>query len=224
MTDLLLFAVFPYLALVLAVAMGVHRYVADRFSFSSLSSQFLENRALFWGSVPWHYGIVAILVAHLLAALFPGSWGSLLGAPGRLYFLEVTGMSLGLFTLVGLLLLIARRAGNARIRSVTTVMDGILLADLALQVATGLYIAYSYRWGSLWYLHTAVPWLASLARLQPETAGIAPLPPVVRFHLFNAFIVVGLFPFTRLVHVFTVPIEYLWRPWQVVLWNRRPAP
>jgi len=77
MTDYIFFAVFPYVALAVAVGGGVYRYANAQFSFSSLSSQFLENRALFWGSVAWHYGIVLILLAHLAALLFPGSWGRL---------------------------------------------------------------------------------------------------------------------------------------------------
>jgi len=95
MIDLILFGIFPYVAVALAVAVGSYRYLVDRYSWSSHSSQFLESRVLFWGSVPWHYAILLILLAHLLAVLFPGSWGVLLGRPLRLYFLEVSGLALG---------------------------------------------------------------------------------------------------------------------------------
>lgn len=97
MMDLILFGVFPYVAIALAVAVGFYRYCFDRYSYSSQSSQFLESRALFWGSVPWHYAILLILSAHLLAFLFPSFWGTLLGAPGRLYLLEVSGIALRVF-------------------------------------------------------------------------------------------------------------------------------
>jgi len=78
MTDLMLFAVFPYVALALAIVVSFYRYATDRFSYSSLSSQFLENRVLFWGSVPWHYGILFVLTGYRgpfcdrgFAALYP---------------------------------------------------------------------------------------------------------------------------------------------------------
>jgi nitrate reductase gamma subunit len=120
MMDLILFGVFPYVAVALAVAVGSYRYLVDRYSWSSHSSQFLESRVLFWGSVPWHYAILLVLLAHLLALVFPGGWGVLLGRPLRLYLLEVTGMALGLCTVIAIVLLIVRRATNPRVATVTT--------------------------------------------------------------------------------------------------------
>ncbi len=222
MLDTVLFAAFPYVAVVLAILVGISRYVTDRFSYSSQSSQFLENRALFWGSVPWHYGILTILLAHLLAALFPGAWAALIAAPVRLYVLEVTGLALGLITLVGVALLILRRLRNVRVFVVTSVMDWALLAVLLVQVGLGFWVALVYRWGSDWYLHTAVPWLVSLLAFHPQIQYVTALPWVVKLHMLGGFLVVALFPFTRLVHLVTVPITYLWRPYQVVIWNRRP--
>jgi menaquinol-cytochrome c reductase iron-sulfur subunit len=116
--------------------------------------------------------------------------------------------------------LIARRIFDARARAVTTVMDWVLLADLLLQVAAGFYIALFHRWGTLWYQFTAAPWIASLFSLEPKIDMITPLPWIVRFHMVNAFVVIGLFPFTRLVHIFTCPVSYLWRPYQIAIWNR----
>lgn len=221
MSDIVLFVVFPYLAMVLAVLGGVYRYYADRFSYSSLSSQFLENRQLFWGSVPWHYGIVSVLLAHILAGVFPGFWASLVGNTVRLYAMEITGLALGLLTFIGISLLIIRRMADPKVFAVTTVMDWVLLTDLLIQVGLGVYIAFSYRWGSVWYLSTAVPWLGSLVRLHPDVRHIVPLPLLVKLHFLNAFVVIALFPLTRLVHIFTVPLSYLWRPYQVVVWNKR---
>lgn len=222
MVDTVLFAAFPYVAVVLAILVGIYRYVADRFSYSSQSSQFLENRTLFWGSVPWHYGILTILLAHLLAALFPGAWAALIAAPVRLYVLEVTGLALALITLLGLGLLIQRRLRNARVFVVTSVMDWVLLAVLLGQVGLGFWVALFYRWGSDWYLHTAVPWMVSLLALDPQIQYVTALPWAVKLHMLGGFLVVALFPFTRLVHLVTVPITSLWRPYQVVIWNRRP--
>lgn len=221
MTDLILFAVFPYVAVALAIAVGIYRYTIDRYSWSSQSSQFLESRALFWGSVPWHYAILLILLAHLLAFLFPAGWGALVGKPLRLYLLEITGMALGLATVIAIALLIVRRAVNDRVATVTSVVDWFLLAALLLQVATGVWIAFTLRWGSVWYLHTATPWLWSLVKLDPQVQYLAVLPWVVKVHAVNAFVLIALFPFSRLVHVVSVPLTYLARPYQVVVWYRR---
>jgi len=122
---------------------------------------------------------------------------------------------------LGILVLIIRRVVHAKARPVTTVMDWVLLIDLLLQVAAGLYIALIVRWGSLWYEYTATPWLVSLAALSPQIDFVTHLPWIARFHMVNAFVLIGLFPFTRLVHIFTIPISYLWRPYQVAMWNKR---
>ncbi len=218
-----LYGTFPYLALSLAIAGGLYRYFNDRFSFSSLSSQFLESGALFFGSVPWHYGIGLILLAHLWGGLFPGASAFLLRGPVRLFAGELVGMSLGFFALCGMVVLIIRRLSHSRVFAVTTAMDWVLIVALTAQAATGVATALFYRWGSLWYLETAVPWFWSLAGLGPRLDTVTPLPGIVQFHMMNAFVIVALFPYTRLVHIFAVPLSYLWRPYQVVVWNRRAA-
>ena len=222
MADSVLFETFPYVAVVIAIVGSIVRYRRDRFSYSSQSSQFLGNRALFWGSVSWHYGVLLILLAHLLAFLFPGFWAALIASPDRLYVLEVIGLSLAVVTMFGLAVLIVRRLLNARVFAVTTVLDWVLLVALMTQIVLGFWVALAYRWGSDWYLHTAVPWLRSLIVLNPEIQYVTVLPWIVKLHMLGGFVLVALFPFTRLVHVVTFPITYLWRPYQVVIWNRRP--
>ncbi len=221
MLDAIWFIAFPYVAVILAVLGGVYRYFADRFSYSSFSSQFLENRRLFWGSVPWHYGIILVLSAHLLALILPGVWGDLLAAPLRLYVLEVTGMALAVMSAAGLAWLLVRRLTNARVMAVTTAMDWLTVVALLVQVILGLGVALFYRWGSGWYLSTAVPWLFSLAMFNPQIQAVAVLPLWVKLHMLSGFFIIAIFPFTRLVHLVTFPITYLWRPAQVVIWNRR---
>lgn len=223
MLDTVLFVAFPYVAVTIAILMGIFRYFSDRFSYSSLSSQFLENRKLFWGSVPWHYGVILVLGAHLAALVFPTWWGDLIADQIRLYVLEVTGLALALMAVVGLALLVIRRITSPRAFAVTSPMDWLLLTALLAQVGLGFWIALVYRWGSDWYLHTAVPWMYSLAIFEPQIHYVTALPWVVRLHMLGGFVIVLLFPFTRLVHLVTFPITYLWRPLQVVIWNRRPA-
>lgn len=218
-----LFIAVPYLAVAVAVGGGIVRYRTDRFSFSSQSSQFLENRVLFWGSNAWHYGILLILGAHIAAFAIPGSWSRLLGSTTRLYVLEATGIGLAFLAGFGLLLLIGRRLVNRRILRVTSRGDLLLLAALLFQVGTGLYVAIAYRWGGAWYPHVAVPWLRSLFELHPKIDAIAAMPWPVKLHAVGGFSLLVLFPYTRLVHVVTYPLGYLWRPYQVVIWNRHAA-
>nr|BAL54610.1 nitrate reductase 1, gamma subunit [uncultured prokaryote] len=220
MGDYIAFIIFPYFSLFIAISIGIYRYFNDRFSFSSLSSQFLENKQLFWGSIPWHYGIILILISHLLATLFPGLWRRFLGEQMRLFLIEITGMAIASAVAVGILILIIRRIINPRARVVTSLFDWILLFDLLLQVILGLYIASHYRWGGLWYLQTATPWLVSLLTLNPDISAVVQLPLAVKLHFINGFLVILLFPFTRLVHIFTIPIGYLWKPYQLVIWNK----
>jgi len=221
MADLILFGVFPYVAMALAIGVGIYRYTIDRYSYSSQSSQFLESKALFWGSLPWHYAILLILIAHFLAFLVPAGWGTMLGSPTRLMLLEVTGIALGITTLIALVILIFRRIINPRISAVTSRIDWLLLIALLLQVATGVYIAISLRWGGVWYVHTVSPWLWSLIKLTPQIDYLASLPGVVQLHAVNAFFLIAIFPFSRLVHVVSVPLGYLGRPYQVVVWYRQ---
>jgi len=132
------FIAFPYIALILAVGVGLYRYFSHRFTYSSVSSQLLENRHLFWGSVSWHYGITLILLAHVLPWLFPRAAAALLGDPTRLLVLELTGLALGFYCVFGIAVLIARRLPNdSRARAVTSPMDWILLLVLAFQVLSG---------------------------------------------------------------------------------------
>jgi nitrate reductase gamma subunit len=221
LSNTFLWAVFPYIAFAIFIFGGLYRYLHDRFSFSSQSSQFFENRMAFWGSTMWHYGIILILIPHTLGFLFPTAWAALISNQTRLYVLEVTGLALALMAICGLAILIARRLTNARVQFVTTGMDWVLLASLALQVVMGFWIAFFYRWGSEWYLHTSVPWLQSLAVFNPQIQYVTAMPLPVKIHMLNAFVLLSLFPFTRLVHVVTLPLPYLFRPYQVVIWYRQ---
>jgi nitrate reductase gamma subunit len=166
---------------------------------------------------------VIILLAHLLALVMPDFWVSLHRNPARTMIIELLGGALGFITLLGIFVLIIRRIVNVKARTVTSVMDWILLVDLLLQVAAGFSIALFYRWGTLWYGYTATPWLASLVTLSPRIDFVTTLPWIIKFHMANAFVLIALFPFTRLVHIFTIPFSYLWRSYQVTIWNRKRA-
>lgn len=221
MVDQFLFGILPYMAIVVAVVGGIWRFRRDRFSYSSLSSQFLEGRRLFWGSVPWHYGIILVLLGHLVGVLFPKAVTAFNGVPIRLYILEGTGLAMGLLLLMGLVLLVVRRLTNPLVRSVTSRMDLVLLIILLVSAVTGIGTAIFERWGSSWYVQTVTPYFWSLVRLNPNVEYMASLPVLTKIHAVTASVLVVVFPFTRLVHIVSVPFAYLWRPYQVVMWRRR---
>ena len=225
-----LFIGIPYLAVAVCVIGTIVRFRCDRFSITSHSTQFIENRWLFWGSNSWHWGILLILAAHVAPMIAPGWWQSLLGEPTRLYILEVTGYGIAFLAAFGLGVLILRRLLSESLLALTSRADWLLLVVLAFQVATGIWVAVAYRWGGAWYPDAAVPWLRSLVTLQPDIAAIAAMPWPVQLHAVSGFALLVLLPYTRLIHAITYPVAYLWRPYQLVLWNRRagrthePAP
>jgi nitrate reductase gamma subunit len=223
MLDILLFVVFPYAAVALAIIGTTYRYFTNQFSFTSLSSQFLESDVQFWGSILWHYGIIPTLFIHLAGFAIPGVMNALHSNPEQLYVAELMGKVLGIMALAGGVLMIIRRATFARIRAITTKMDWAVLALLTLQVFFGLWIAFGYRWGAVWFLHTATPWVVSLAIFHPAPQYVTSLPWVLKLHFLNGFLLVALFPLSRLVHMTSFPVQYLWRRFQIVIWARQKA-
>jgi nitrate reductase gamma subunit len=217
--DQLLFAVLPYLAIVLFLLVSIQRYRAQRFTYSSLSSQFLENQQHFWALVPFHYGILIVLAGHVVAFLVPRQillWNSV---PLRLYILEISALIFGILTVVGLAAILVRRWVFIKARTVTSSSDWILYVLLLVQAVSGVYVAVMHPWGSSWFAATATPYLMSILKLNPQVDHVAALPWMVKVHIVNAYLVIGFFPFTRLVHILVVPNHYLWRRTQVVRWN-----
>lgn len=224
MLDNILFGQLPYVFITIAIVGTIWRFVTNRYSWSSQSSQFLENKVLFFGSVPWHFGIVLVLLAHIFAIFFPSAilgWNS---QPARLYVLEASGLILGILALFGLLLFIYRRLTISRVRSVTSTMDVIILIVLLIQIVTGLGNAIWFKWGSSWYAAAAVPWIKSILTLSPNVAYVSSLPLLTKIHIFNALIFILLIPFSRFVHFLAIigPIKYVFgRPYQLVRWYSR---
>lgn len=215
-----LLAAFPYLCVALFAVGMVRRFRVLRDTVVAGSSQLLEGRLQFWGSVSWHNAILLVLALHLWAVVAPGSLGALLSDPGRRLVVEVTGLALGIVALAGLALLILRRLS---LRSGSTGLDWLVLLLLLVQVATGIHTAATARWGYAWFGHVATPWLGSLVRLSPQVDRLATMPWPFQLHALNAFLLLALVPYTRLAHALVAPVEYLWRLPQVVIW-RRPRP
>ncbi|TAM84655.1 MAG: respiratory nitrate reductase subunit gamma [Acidobacteria bacterium] len=220
----ILFGVLPYAVFLNFFVFTIHRYRSETFTYSSLSSQFLENRKHFWGLAPFHFGIVAILTGHLVAFLIPGEillWNS---RPLRLYALEITGLSFALLATLGLLGAVRRRLIDSKVSSVTTGVDWLVDILLLFQLVSGIYIAVFHAWGSSWFAASLAPYLWSLLKFNPNISFLATMPLVVKFHIINFYLLIGVFPFTRLVHILVAPNPYFWRKPQLVRWYRKVAP
>ena len=221
--DLFLFVVLPYAACAVAVIGTVERYRKHAYSVSSHSSQFLENRRHFWGEMPFHYGIILVLVGHVVVALIPGRVLALVALPRWRFAIEAAGLALGVLAGVGLAVIIARRALSPALRGITKPIDWAIYALLLVQIAGGVALAILHPWGTAWFASVLSPYLWSLARFQPDASVIAAMPLLIKLHVATAFGIVAVFPFSRLVHVAAVPNSYLWRRPQVVRWLRHPA-
>lgn len=215
-----LFIGLPYAALAIFIVGTIFRYTNYGYKVSSLSSEFLEGRRLFWGSQPFHWGILVVFLGHLVAFLFPRSIIVWNGHPLRLLILEITGFIFGISALVGLINLFVRRITEKRLKVVTNKMDLLIELLLLLQIFLGLWVAYGYRWGSSWFASVMTPYLWSIFKFSPDTQAVIALPWVVKLHIIGAFLIIGIFPFTRLVHFLVAPLHYIGRPYQIVIWYR----
>jgi nitrate reductase gamma subunit len=221
--DNLLFMIFPYVSIAIAILVSLYRTIYRPFTISSLSSQLLERKKLYWGSLSFHWGIVIILLGHLLALLVPRALFLWNRVPLRLYLLELSGLALGLWSLVGLVVLLYRRISTRRLWPVTTRMDWVVLILLLVSVVSGVLVATVYRFGSFWFTGIFTPYLLSIITLQPRPELVAPLPWLIKLHVFNFFLLLGIFPFSRLVHIVTLPLGYILRPWQIIIANKRTS-
>ncbi len=221
MHDYFLFIGLPYVALFSLIAGTVYRFNSKKFSISSLSSQFLEKEKLLWGSVPWHIGIITILGGHIVAFTMPSFLQALVSNVKILYTFEALGLTFALFAFCGLIILFVRRLRNARIQAVTSNMDLVILSLLTIQILLGILIASLYRWGASWSTHTLAPYIQSIFSFRPDITYITNMPFVVKAHIAVAWLIILLIPFSRLIHVFALPLEYLFRLPQIVVWNSR---
>jgi len=220
MINNLLFIVLPYASLVVFLIGTIYRYRNREFSVSSISSQFLEGRKLFWASQPFHWGLFFLFFGHLIAFLFPRAVIAWNGQPVRLLILEITAFAFGLAAFIGLILLIYRRLTNRRIQIVTSKMDVVVFLILLVQIISGLLVAYHNRWGSSWFAAFLTPYLRSIFVFDPQIDAIASVNSLsLKVHVVAAFSMIGIIPFTRFVHFLVYPIDYLWRSYQQVIWN-----
>ncbi len=209
----------PYAALLVFLVGSIIRYRTQPFSVSSLSSQILESRILYWGSHAFHIGIVTLFFGHLIGFLFPKSIISFTGQPTRLLIIEISAFAFGLLSLFGIVTLIYRRIAVARLKNVTSKMDIVVYTLILIQVVTGLWIAYFDRWGSAWFAISLAPYLKSVFLFSPNYEAVAAMPMSIKLHIASAFVFVAMVPFTRLMHFLVYPFVYITRAYQFVIWN-----
>lgn len=222
MVESFLFIALPYLSLFVLIFGSIYRHWSKRFTYSSLSSQLLEGRSLLWGSVPFHLGILILLAGHSLPVIVPGLWQTLTAHHAFLIGVEAIGFLAGALSLGGLTVLAFRRLTASKLRAVTSPMDLVVLVLLLLQVVLGAFVAVGYRWGAAWSRGTTTPYFWSLVTFQPDPSYVTQLPLIIKIHLTGAWILFFVVPFSRLVHLFSFPFSYAFRPPLKVVWaNRR---
>jgi respiratory nitrate reductase gamma subunit len=198
--DQLLFGVLPYVAVVAFLGLVLaRRYRVPPFGAPRPSPILPGGTQRTAERVLLGCGLLVILAGHALAFLIPDQvllWNS---DPVRLYVLEVSALVFGLMTLSGLVLMVGRCLFRAEARRGTGFADWLLYALLLVQVGSGVAVALFYPWGSSWYATSAVPYLRSLCKLDPDLSYISAMPHLVKLHVVGAFVLLGLLPFTRAV-------------------------
>ncbi|OGA22415.1 MAG: respiratory nitrate reductase subunit gamma [Betaproteobacteria bacterium RIFCSPLOWO2_02_FULL_65_24] len=217
-----LFGIYPYIALAAFLVGSLIRYDREQYTWKSDSSQLLRRGQLRWGSNLFHLGILGIFFGHLVGLLTPVSvWHALgLSLAAKQMIAMVGGGLAGLACLAGLLLLIQRRLYESRIRSTSRVMDHVVLYLLLAQVLLGLYsITVSVRHLDGAEMMKFVNWAQAIFTLRPGAANhIADVAWVFKAHLTLGLTIFLVFPFSRLVHIWSGfgSVAYLTRPYQIV--------
>jgi nitrate reductase gamma subunit len=226
--NTLVWIVLPYLCLAVFVAGHVWRWRHDQFGWTTHTSQLLENRLLRLGSPLFHLGAFGVIGGHAMGLLVPDWLTEKLGISEHVYHQTAVwgGTVTGFALVAGLALLIARRFVNGRVRHATTAMDKTLYATLAAMVALGMTatVATNLLGDGYDYRETIAVWFRGIFWFQPHTELMTGAPLVYQLHAIGGFLFLALWPFTRLVHVWSAPLAYLWRPYVVYRSRRGPAP
>ena len=223
-----LFGIYPYIALTVLIVGSIARYETVPFTWKSSSSQLLRRRQLIVGSVLFHVGVLVIFFGHLIGLLTPIAFFDALGiSHGAKQILAiVAGGIAGVMALSGGLILLMRRLGDARIRVTSSFADIGILVLLLAQLVLGLFtILVSLQHLDGHEMTTFMSWAQGIFTFDPNAASyIAGANIIFKLHLFLGLTIFLLFPFTRLVHMLSVPLRYLTRPGYQVVRSRRKAP
>lgn len=220
--DLLLWGVIPYIVLTIFILGHIYRYQKDQFGWSTKSSEFLEKKQLKIGSILFHFGILFVFGGHVLGLIIPVEFYNALGISEHMYHIVALtfGIPAGLAAFIGVILLSCRRINVKRIKATTSASDWVTLIFLVLAIAAGLIATgFNVDNAGFDYRTTIAPWLRGLVvfHVQPEL--MATVPIWFKIHIYATFALYVVWPFTRLVHVFSFPLRYLRRNY--VIYKRK---
>lgn len=221
----ILFVWYPYFCLTAFLVGSLIRFDREQYSWKASSSQLLRKRQLFWGSNLFHFGILFLLLGHTVGLLTPKGLYSLLITPAQKQMLAiVAGGIAGTICFLGLTLLLHRRLADPRIRQTSTKMDIAVLAILWVQLCLGLItLPFSLQHPDGSVMTTLSHWAQGILTLQPvdaKTLQALDWPYLV--HLVLGMTIFLVFPFSRLVHIWSAPVWYLGRRGYQVVRSRRP--
>lgn len=210
----LLWMIAPYVALTSFVLGHIWRYRTDQFGWTTRSSQVYESRLLRLGSPLFHFGLLGVFGGHVVGLLVPESWTSAVGISESAYhFVAVTMGSLAGFAVVaGLGILLFRRVTVPAVRQATTRSDKLMYLLLLGALTTGMLNTLTNVFARYNYRETVSPWFRSLFSPHPAVELMADAPLTFQVHALIVLVLLGIWPYTRLVHMFSAPIGYLIRP------------
>jgi len=213
----LLWVILPYLAIATFIVGHAWRFNRDQFTWTTRSTQLLEARWLKVGSPLFHIGLVAVIGGHVIGILIPQSLTTSLGITEDTYrlFSATIGTLSGAAVLIGLAILIVRRLRVPRVAATTRGMDVAVMALLAFMVASGMWntVVENLLNGGYNYRATVSPWFRGLFLLRPDPRLMsgAGVPLSYQLHAIGGWLLIMVWPFSRLVHAWSVPLTYLRR-------------
>lgn len=216
----MLWGALPYVTIAVLVMGSWWRYRYDKFGWTTRSSQLYESRLLRIGSPLFHFGILVVIVGHFIGLVIPESWTSRAGLSEHAYHVQAVtlGTVAGICTLVGVVLLIYRRRTTGPVFMATTKNDKTMYVVLVAAIVAGLattLIGSGVVGEGHNYRETVSPWFRSIFVLQPDVEAMSEASFSFQLHALVGMVLFALWPFTRLVHAFSAPVGYLFRPYIV---------
>lgn len=221
--NTLAFLVFPYLILATFMVGHIYRYLVNPHGWNTKSSELLDKKGLKFGVTFFHWGIIFTLLGHGAGLLIPQRYWDAVGINSQAHTLFATysGFIVGAMALLGLALLIYRRISKDRILATTSLNDFVTLGLLFFVVATGFTNVISGLYEHFDILTTIAPWLRGILTLTPDASLMLEVPLRFKVHILAVLTLLGFSPFSRLVHIWSVPLTYLFRRW--IVFRRREA-
>ena len=225
--NTLAFGIYPYVALTVLALGSIIRYDREPYTWRSGSSQLLRRRQLVYGSVLFHLGILVIFFGHLGGLLTPIAVFDALGIGHgfKQMMAIVVGGVAGVVCLIGATMLLHRRLADSRIRATSSFADIAILLLLYAQLLLGLAtIAVSIKHLDGAEMVNFMSWAQGIFTFQTGAAAfVLGVHPIFKAHLFLGLTILLVFPFTRLVHMLSAPVRYLWRPGYQIVRSRSLA-